>query len=80
MTTPRVKSVFVDATPGDVLDAYCEDVETVPTDIAKAFFLDWHDQYHSKLIRQCIFAGILWAHLHPETVTIEHIKDEDAKN
>jgi hypothetical protein len=77
MTNLRVKKILIDASIGDMLDAYCEDVETIPTDKAKAFFHDWTDQYHSKLIRQCIFAGVFWAHSHPETVTIEETDDQN---
>ena len=39
MTNQQVKSIIVDATLADILDAYCEDVETIPTAKAKAFFL-----------------------------------------
>ena len=77
MPIQQIKKILIDATLGDILDAYCEDVETVPTDTAKAYFRDWTEDVPAKLIRQCIFAGVFWAHSHPETVTIEKTDDQD---
>jgi hypothetical protein len=77
MTNQQVKSIIVDATLADILDAYCEDVETIPTAKAKAFFLRSTVTGSGKLMRQCIFAGIFWAHSHPETINIEQLDDQD---
>jgi len=77
MTNQNVKKILIDSPLRDVLDAYCEDVETVPTDRAKAFFRDWDGKVPGKLLRQCIFAGVFWLHSHPETVTFEKTDDQD---
>ena len=77
MADQRVKKILIDATREDIIDAYCEDVETVPTIMAKKFFHGWYEKVPRKLIRQCILAGVFWAHLHPETITIEEIDDQN---
>lgn len=77
MTNQKVKKISIDAALSDILDAYCEDVETVPTDKAKMFFQYWEAQLPYKLLRQCILAAVFWAYSHPETITIEETDDKD---
>ena len=68
-----IKEIRLESNPqfGKILDEYCEGVETVPTEEAKAFFRRaLLAKVPAKLMRQCIFAGIYWAKQHPEDVVV----------
>ena len=59
---------------GTILGEYCEDIAAIPTQEGKRFFREWNTKVPAKLIRQSIFAGILWAKKHPEDVIIEEAR------
>lgn len=55
----------------DILDEYVTDMEPIPTEEGKKFFRDWSGQIPAKLIRQSIFAGVLFALKHPEKIQVK---------
>lgn len=58
---------------GQILDEYCEGIESIPTEKVKEFFSYWNGKIPGKLISQAIFAGIHWAITHPEDVIVEEV-------
>ncbi len=55
---------------GRILAEYCEDIGAIPTQEGKRFFREWNTKVPTKLIRQCIFAGIYWVKKYPEDITV----------
>lgn len=54
----------------DILDEYVTDMKPIPTEEGKRYFRDWNYKVPPKLIRQCLFAGMLFALKHPDQIEI----------
>jgi len=55
----------------DIIDEYIEDMKAIPKEEGKTYFKNWSGKVDPKLIRQSIFAGMLYALKHPEKLRLK---------
>uniref|UniRef100_A0A6H1ZSS2 Uncharacterized protein n=1 Tax=viral metagenome TaxID=1070528 RepID=A0A6H1ZSS2_9ZZZZ len=75
MNERKIRDIIVDLPLSEIVDAYAEGVEGIPTEKVKSFFREWEGRVPVKLIKQSIYAGIFLFAKRPENVDIIEIND-----